>query len=153
MTYDELVQALRCCSFGCDCEKCPARRDESCVDHVFVLAAEAMDRLLLDNATLRADASIAKALQALLEQLRNQRDRMLYENASLRAQPPRWRSVREELPPVGRRVLATACNRVYIAARSKVEDSWVLHGLWGVTNASGNGVTHWMPMPDLPKEG
>lgn len=120
MTYDEIVQALRCCSFGCDCEKCPARRDESCVDHVLVLAAEAMDRLLLDNATLRADASIAKALQALLEQLRNQRDRMLYENASLRAQLPRWRSVGEELPPSrSARVGDRRCARLHWHAPQK----------------------------------
>lgn len=152
MTYDEIVQALRCCSFGCDCEKCPARRDEGCVDHVFVLAAEAMDRLLLDNATLRADASIAKVLQALLEQLRNQRDRMLYENASLRARLPRWRSVTEELPPAGQRVLATDGKRVHIGMRRKIEDSWILYGLCGVSNVVGECVTHWMPVPDLSKE-
>lgn len=163
MTYDEITRALQCCQgYGrCDCEHCPADSlGDRCDNALLKLAADAIDHLLTDNAALRYAAASKKAnretvpyLRAWVDELCAQKDRMMAENALLRAQLPRWRSVREELPPVGWRVLATACNHVYIAARSKVEDSWVLHGLWGVTNASGNGVTHWMPMPDLPKEG
>lgn len=53
MTYDEIVQALRCCSYGCVCEKCPSRQDENCIDHVSVSAAAAIERLVAENAALR----------------------------------------------------------------------------------------------------
>ena len=159
MTYDEIVQALRCCSFGCDCEKCPARHDKDCLDHVCVLAAEAIGRLSVDNAALRYAAASGKAhresvpyLREWVKQLSSQGDHMVAENALLRAQIPQWRSVGEELPPAGQRVLAICSNRVYIAARSGGEYSWILHGLWGVFGVAGDSVTHWMPTPDLPKE-
>lgn len=53
MKYDEIVQALRCCSYGCVCEKCPSRQDENCIDHVNVSAAAAIKRLVAENAALR----------------------------------------------------------------------------------------------------
>lgn len=159
MTYDEIVRALQCCSFGCRCEGCPARHDKDCLDHVCVLAAEAIGRLSVDNAALRYAAASGKAhresvpyLREWVKQLSSQGDHMVAENALLRAQIPQWRSVGEELPPAGQRVLATDGALVYIGMRRKSEDSWILHGLWGVSNAAGNCVTHWMPTPDLPKE-
>ena len=53
MTYDEIVRALQCCSYGCVCEKCPSRQDENCIDHVNVSAAAAIERLVAENAALR----------------------------------------------------------------------------------------------------
>ena len=45
MTYDEIVRALHCCSYGCACEKCPSRHNVS--------AAAAIERLVAENAALR----------------------------------------------------------------------------------------------------
>lgn len=67
MTYDEIVQALRCCSYGCVCEKCPSRQDENCIDHINVSAAAAIERLVAENAKAEAERD------ALLEQIKARR--------------------------------------------------------------------------------
>ena len=163
MTYDEIVRALQCCHGDgrCDCEHCPADcLGDRCDNAILQLAAETIDHLLTDNAALRYAAASGKAhresvpyLRAWVKQLSDQRDHMVAENALLRAQLPRWRSVGEELPPAGQRVLATDGALVYIGMRRKSDDLWILHGLWGVSNAAGDCVTHWMPPPNLPREG
>lgn len=61
---------------------------------------------------------------------------------------PSWISVKDRLPPCGERVLTTDGNAVFEAHLS-ISHKWVRCGfLWW-----GQGVvTHWMPLPDPPKE-
>lgn len=68
MIYDEIVQALRCCSYGCVCEKCPSRQDENCIDHVNVSAAAAIERLVAENAALRKEIEWKDKIQTLYHQ-------------------------------------------------------------------------------------
>lgn len=124
MTYDEIVQALRCCSYGCVCEKCPSRQDENCIDHVNVSAAAAIERLVAENAALRE--KVAQWISV--------------KDADRRA-------------PAGQRVIATDGVFVGEAYRTSA-DSWRRYDdyrLWH--DATGHTVTHWMPLLDLPKEG
>ena len=122
MTYDEIVQALRCCSYGCVCEKCPSRQDENCIDHVNVSAAAAIERLVAENAALRE--KVAQWISV--------------KDADRRA-------------PAGQRVIATDGVFVGEAYRTSA-DSWRRYDdyrLWH--DATGHTVTHWMPMPDAPE--
>ena len=124
MTYDEIVQALRCCSYGCVCEKCPSRQDENCIDHVNVSAAAAIERLVA-------------------------------ENAALREKVPQWISVEDSLPEVWKNEEDGALVNYMIYSpefgvdignyHAKAE-RWLCVGLPCT-------VTHWMPLPDGPKEG
>lgn len=124
MTYDEIVQALRCCSYGCVCEKCPSRQDENCIDHVNVSAAAAIERLVAENAALREKVAQWVSVK----------------DADRRA-------------PAGQRVIATDGVFVGEAYRTSA-DSWRRYDdyrLWH--DATGHTVTHWMPLPEVPEEG
>ena len=124
MTEKEIVQALRCCSYGCVCEKCPSRQDENCIDHVNVSAAAAIERQVAENAALRE--KVAQWISV--------------KDADRRA-------------PAGQRVIATDGVFVGEAYRTSA-DSWRRYDdyrLWH--DATGHTVTHWMPLLDLPKEG
>ena len=163
MTYDEIARALQCCQgYGrCDCEHCPADGlGDRCDNALLKLAADAIDRLLTDNTALRYAAASKKAgreavpyLRALAEELFSQRDRTTAENALLRGQIPQWRSVREHLPLEKLRVLVTNGKKVCTGSRLVGRERWILYDLVGVSETLDYGVTHWMPMPDLPKEG
>jgi hypothetical protein len=123
MTYDEIVQALRCCSYGCVCEKCPSRQDENCIDHVNVSAAAAIERLVAENAALREKVPQWVSVK----------------DADRRA-------------PAGQRVIATDGVFVGEAYRTSA-DSWRRYDdyrLWH--DAAGRTVTNWMPLPPLPEE-
>ena len=122
MTYDEIVQALRCCSYGCVCEICPSRQDENCIDHINVSAAAAIERLVAENAALRE--KVAQWISV--------------KDADRRA-------------PAGQRVIATDGVFVGEAYRTSA-DSWRRYDdyrLWH--DATGHTVTHWMPMPEVPE--
>lgn len=124
MTYDEIVHALRYCSYGCVCEKCPSRHTENCIDHVNVSAAAAIERLVA-------------------------------ENAALREKVPQWISVEDSLPEVWKNEEDGALVNYMIYSpefgvdignyHAKAE-RWLCVGLPCT-------VTHWMPLPDGPKEG
>ena len=65
--------------------------------------------------------------------------------SALREQP-RWISVEERLPKYGERVLITEGHAVFEASLS-ISHKWVRCGIgWA------EGVTHWMPLPEPPKE-
>ena len=123
MTYDEIVHALRYCSYGCVCEKCPSRHTENCIDHVNVSAAAAIERLVA-------------------------------ENVALREKVPQWISVEDSLPEVWENEEDGALVNYMIYSpefgvdignyHAKAE-RWLCVGLPCT-------VTHWMPLPDGPKE-
>lgn len=121
MTYDEIVQALRCCSYGCVCEKCPSRQDENCIDHINVSAA-AIERLVAENAALRE--KVAQWISV--------------KDADRRA-------------PAGQRVIATDGVFVGEAYRTSADSwrRYDDYRLWH--DATGHTVTHWMPMPEVPE--
>jgi hypothetical protein len=66
----------------------------------------------------------------------------------LEAAQPKWISVEDELPPVGKKVLACA-NNVRLIAFIDCEDVWHRDT---ITYRLPGEVTHWMPMPKALKE-
>ena len=61
---------------------------------------------------------------------------------------PKWISVEDELPPVGEKVLVNA-NNVRLIAFIDCEDVW---HRGTITFRLPGKVTHWMPLPEPPKE-
>ena len=55
MTDKEIVQVLRCCAYGTQCEKCPARDVPDCIDAADSRAADAIERLTAENAALKKE--------------------------------------------------------------------------------------------------
>ena len=53
MTYEEIIQALRCCAEG-ECKDCAMHEDtQRCQENLLDKAAEAIERLTAENAALR----------------------------------------------------------------------------------------------------
>lgn len=68
----------------------------------------------------------------------------------------KWISVEDQLPAKGLKVLCYDSSRIYIAYRFPVEDEYNEH--WGICEESDcscvgctGAITHWMPLPELPK--
>lgn len=127
MTYDEIVQALRCCSYGCVCEKCPSRQDENCIDHVNVSAAAAIERLAAENAALR------------------EKQRWIPVTERMPSTIP-CNAGTEYSEAV---IVWTTGNKAMIAVWDGIDficptDFW---------EAWGEEITHWMPLPEVPEEG
>lgn len=58
---------------------------------------------------------------------------------------PRWISVKERMPEDGKNVLAYEGGGFYFL-------DWCCDGKWVVASESIAVVTHWMPLPEPPKE-
>jgi hypothetical protein len=53
MTYEEIIQALRCCAEG-ECKDCAMHEDKQrCQENLLDKASEAIERLTAENAALR----------------------------------------------------------------------------------------------------
>ena len=100
---------------------------------------ECDDCSYLDACTVEnRDRAVPDAL-ALIEHLESERDAAL-------AKVPKWISVKERLPRYGERVLVTNDGSVWEAYLS-ISHKWVRQEfVWAAK------VTHWMPLPEPPKE-
>ena len=74
------------------------------------------------------------------------------ERDALREKVPQWISVEERRPEPGKRVLATDGVFVGEAYRTSA-DTWRRYDGIAMRDCLGSIVTHWMPLPDAPKEG
>lgn len=63
-----------------------------------------------------------------------------------------WTSVDDELPAPGNRVIATDGYFVGEAYRT-ISGTWNRYDGVAMRDCIGSIVTHWMPLPSLPKEG
>ena len=79
-------------------------------------------------------------------------ERLTAENAALREKVPRWISVEEQRPEPGKRALATDGVFVGEAYRTSA-DTWRRYDGIAMRDCLGSIVTHWMPLPEAPKEG
>jgi hypothetical protein len=83
-----------------------------------------------------------------IDLLRTYNKVLLEKLLQLESTQPKWISVEDELPPVGKKVLACA-NNVRLIAFIDCEDVWHRDT---ITYRLPGEVTHWMPMPKVPKE-
>lgn len=131
MTYDEIVQALRCCTDHSCSAKCPAyQAGLDCREEMHKAVLNLVESLTAENAGLRKEV------------------------AELREKVPQWISVEDadRRAPAGQRVIATDGVFVGEAYRTSA-DSWRRYDdyrLW--YDAIGRTVTHWMLLPEAPKE-
>lgn len=128
MTDKEIVKALRTCVMdpddGGDCENCPASRSEG-----------------------------EYCLTAVMSEAASLIERLTAENTELREKVPQWVSVEERLPTdhLKRYLIAfkDAGGSIVDMARYFPSEGWTCDN-WDVPQKL---ITHWMPLPEAPKEG
>ena len=125
--HEELIKRLRACAENSTtrvCLTCPwALHQKGCITAMVTAAADAIEELTEDNAAL--NGTVAN----LLEQIKD-------------LASPRWIPVTERMPEEDVAVLTWGKQAVVLI-------DWHRNGKWFVTD----GVTHWMPLPEPPKEG
>lgn len=126
MTPAEIVKSLRCCAEIGECEKCPIDA-EATWDDCRKRDVEAADMI----------------------------ERLTAENAALREKVPQWISVEDRLPEVWineeddvlvNYMIYSQDFGVDIGSYHAKAKRWVCMGL-------PCSVTHWLPLPEAPKEG
>ena len=148
MTYDETLKALRCCTDSPrTCSECPAKGDQLfCVQKIEMEAASAIESLQKEVETLEAERDWWKLCVRTLPQM------------------PKWINAEEVRPeeavpvlclcrfgpdPEGRTVYA--CE--VMSMRPSPVTGWDPYWEDSHRNAIPYElVTHWMPLPALPKE-
>ena len=125
MTYEEIIQALRCCAKGLGhddaCENCKVGETQDRREYIEFAAANVIERLTAENAVLR--------------------------------EKQRWIPVTERLPERDVQVLGWYKDNPFSQYRHEVVawngNGWVfVYAHRYVTN-----VTHWMPLPKAPEDG
>lgn len=158
MTYEEIIQELRqCAKSDCSsCGMCPIFPDRECVEHLATAAASLIERLNAESVVL-PDGQVS-AIESLLKEIewkdmvislaqRKQADAEADRDALL----GKWISVDEKLPELGTRVIAT--DGVFVGEAIFARDSrWSGYGGGILRDCIGSVVTHWMPLPPVPKE-
>ena len=138
---DELIKRLRASVDGRyeKCEVCPYEEDYpccvDCLDKMHKQAADAIEELS------KREADMTHNMAALsLKVLRAEEKR------------PRWIPVTERLPDAGERVLCYCRANIYEVMKMRTDGAWVHNDqVYDSTYMSGF-VTHWMPLPQPPKE-
>lgn len=125
--YDELVKALRETDFGDTCVLCEHEdmcKSNDCITIQAADAIEALSKLALDE----------------------------HNRAAKLAWERRWIPVTERLPEAGERVLCYCRANIYEVMKMRTDGAWV-HNDKVYDSAYMSGfVTHWMPLPEPPKE-
>lgn len=126
MTYEEIIQTLRCCAKGLGhddaCENCKVGETQDRREYIEFAAANVIERLTA-------------------------------ENAALREKVPQWISVEEKLPAdyIKRYLIAfkDAGGSIVDAARYIPGLGWECRN-WEVPQGL---ITDWMPLPGAPEKG
>lgn len=128
-TPDEIKEALECCAEISVCSECP----------------------YYNKLNFGGECVEIKSIDALnyIRQLENQIGELTEKVAQLEAAQPKWISVDERLPDEPGEVLACVYGRICIA--------WYSNRCFETPSgmefyACENAVTHWMPVPEPPKD-
>ena len=105
-------------------------------------------RIALTTAGSPLQDDLWQAANAIEERCK-QVDKFAEEAARLYAKLPRWIAVTERLPDAGERVLCYCRANIYEVMKMRTDGDWVYD-----TNHvyMHSFVTHWMPLPQPPKE-
>ena len=128
--YDELVKRLKnCATQAAPCLTCDMTDDGSCIETLMKQAADA------------------------IEERCQQVDKFAEEAARLYAKQPKWIPVTERLPEQKKAhyLCLLDDDSMAVVYWSKVPD-WASKGEWTWHNPNWKEVTHWMPLPEPPKE-
>ena len=148
--YDELVNALRVCADGEHCIKCPkwelklnAGRN-ACEFAICTEADDAIEELLCENEEITFRANQLEAMNDALMGETGAVDAVL---VGAQMPLPRWIPVEERLPEPFDRVIVYDKRWGVLSAMKGEDDSW-----GGRNDIVIEKVTHWMPLPEPPKE-
>lgn len=123
MKETDIVQALRCCAEG-ECKDCAMHEDKQrCQENLLAKAAEAIERLTAENATMREKAPRWISVE----------DRM----------PEAWK---DEDGVLVNYMIYTQEFGADIGNYHAKDKRWLCMAIPCT-------VTHWMPLPDAPSEG
>lgn len=154
-TPDEIKKGLECC--GGDCfngnEECPYDKDDL-KENISCIRWMSKDALAYIQQLEKRIIHLGSLNQSILSTITMQertRARLMEDISQLEAQVPKWISVEERLPEHGEVLICTVGNAVLVA--------WH-HGSGRFETSSGlrfstGGVlrvSHWMPLPEPPKE-
>ena len=154
--YDELIKSLRVCgSHDCtsECTFCGKVDGSDCYAELNRRAADAIENLVSSARRWELEAAATKT----------ERDEYLSQNRQLAeawhnalAMLPRWISVKEQLPGMYETVLVSVASRNGYNEPCTYETLGTMNAaglclLYG-TSADGERITHWMPLPEPPKE-
>ena len=135
--YDELIKRLRnCATQAAPCKTCGMTEDGSCSDTLMKHAADAIEELQQIAAHYEETAhDYFKDVCYYLERV------------------PKWIPVTERLPEQKKAhyLCLLDDDSMAVVYWSKVPD-WVSKGEWAWHNPNWKDVTHWMPLPEPPKE-
>jgi len=147
---DKIKKGLECCGKinGEDCGvKCPYVSQLNCIENK---DEDALARILqLEEDKVRSEATITQ-LSGTIKHLRDEQSRV-----------PRWIPVEERLPEESNMIEdgkgGTCSDLVIVFVRDDNENTFtcddiIANGEWVNYPAPLFDVTHWMPLPELPKE-
>ena len=125
--YEELIKQLRECGSRRNCLDCPYDNDASyCIEPRITEAADAIEELILTA------ESYKRSMEAWADEAANAQ--------------PRWIPVTDRLPDEEEAVLAFCTNT------GTVKVAWLIEGVWWTWDFYGFHISHWMPLPEPPKE-
>ena len=132
--YDDLIKQLRYCADATTCRNC-VWKTECCPTDMQKNAADA------------------------IEELSNGLDIINDANIALHGALPQWIPVTERLPKYGTKVLVFAYGHDVLTARlcKEPENDYLYpvfdcNGIYSELAKQGR-ITHWMPLPEAPKDG
>lgn len=154
---EELVKALRCCVFGGPCQNCQEASNDHCMDDVHMFAADLIERDQKEIAKLQKKQQWIPVAERLPEPetdvlaVCNRNGYIfvipaIYEDGKMLTQDSAWN-----------------WNDIYCYGLydEEADDYYIPEGWWenrkfdpdDVYNNPGDcAVTHWMPLPEPPKE-
>lgn len=137
--YDELVKRLWECASG-ECFNCSQYTETTnasvCSKELMKQAADAIEELQKENESLARSVNEAAEI--------------------LRTRKPKWVSVEDRMPKIGEFVLVCFKNNDMAVAKIFAHDENFI--FWRALTDEGweadcdNEPTHWMPLPEPPKE-
>ena len=159
MTDKEIIRALRCCAEG-ECKDCAMHEDKQrCQENLLDKAADLIERLTAENVVLPdGEASAIESLRKEIEWkdmvialAQRKQEEAEAERDALR-EKQRWIPVTERLPERDVQVLGWYKDNPFSQYRPEVV-AWNGNG-WVFVYAHRyvTDVTHWMTLPEPPKE-
>ena len=143
--YAELVELIR--SFACNqypqCEDCEmVMNGHECRSAIERQADDAIEELLAENKAIKQSNKDAAMRNKLL----------CDEISRMKEKVPHWISVEERLPELGQGVLVyDDCEYMSVADYTHDKHFPTVYE-FHVNGEYEPGVTHWMPLPEAPKE-
>ena len=154
MKLEEIVRALRCRLTSDELEACEKANvgEHGCAECLISYTHEAaalIEQLTAENTALHKELEWKDMVIALAQRKQAEAEN---ERDALREKVPQWISVRDRLPKPGARVIATDGVSAGEACMGLSGELQRLDLPLRWLTLTGQGATHWMPLPAAPEE-